>query len=499
MHLRIWQHVGLGLLIGLLGPTGRAADLAAFERAFEDSTLRVDYDHGGNAVTEFAAWEQSVRQGTWAGSRTHLIDPFAVGRTLVEVRDVASGDLLFSKRSDSYFAEYRTTAVAISGVERIYHESALIPFPKRPVKFSVSVRGKDRAMRTLLSMTIDPSDRATISTEALRPGVVVVDAHHGGDPHSCVDVAIVGEGYTQADQAKFRADLARYAAVLLGQEPYKAARDRFNIRGVWAASVESGCDEPARGVWRDTALGARFDSLGSERYMLTEDNRSLRAIAAHVPYDSIYIMVNSPRYGGGGIYNLFCTFTADNQWSPYVFLHEFGHSFAALADEYYSSNVAYTDFFPKGIEPIEPNITALLDPKAVKWADLVTPGTPIPTPWGKAEYDAADNAYQKRREELNDAITAASKSGPAEQVARLKAEAETASRVQAEAVDARINQNALAGKVGAFEGAGYTAQGLYRPALDCIMFSRGDKPYCPVCLRALRQTIDYYGEGEPTR
>ncbi len=186
---------------------------------------------------------------------------------------------------------------------------------------------------------------------------------------------------------------------MFSQEPFRSSRDRFNVRGVWAASNESGADEPARGIWRDTAIGTRFDSLGSERYLLTEDNRSLRAIAAHVPYDTLYVMVNTPRYGGGGIYNLFCTFTTDNQWSPYVFLHEFGHSFAALADEYYSSDVAYTDFFPRGVEPIEPNITALLDPKALKWADLATPGTPIPTPWGKAEFDAAEVAYQKRRED----------------------------------------------------------------------------------------------------
>ena len=465
MHLRWNWGIGVVCLVGLGGSNVLGADLAAFERSFEDATLRVDYHHGGNATTEFVVWDRAIRQpGIWAGSRVHLIDPFAVGRTVVEVRDAASDEVLFSKRSDSYLAEYRTTAPAASGVERIYHESALIPFPKRPVKFSVRVRDRDRTERTLLTRVIDPTDRATIAREPLRPGVVVVESHRSGDPHSRVDVAIVGEGYTKTDEAKFRADLARFTFVLLGQEPYWSSRDKFNVRGVWAASNDSGADEPARGVWRDTAVGTRFDSLGSERYLLTEENRALRAIAAHVPYDTIYVMVNSSRYGGGGIYNLFCTFTTDNQWSPYVFLHEFGHSFAALADEYYSSNVAYTDFFPKGIEPIEPNITALLDPKAVKWGDLVTPGTPIPTPWGKADFDAAEVAYQTapgRTQRHDHPCRPGNHHGAAsKEVAGLKAEAEAASRAQAEAVDARLaSQVRSLGKVGAFEGAGYTSQG----------------------------------------
>ena len=485
--------------VGSVGIAARAADVAAFERAFEDATLRVDYYHGGNSTTEFAAWDRSIRQpGIWAGSRVHLLDPFAVGRTLVEVRDAGSGDLLFSKRSDSYYAEYRTTALAASGAERVYHESALIPLPRRKVQFSVSVRQRDRSQKPLLTVAIDPANPGSISNEPLPPGVLVVQAHRSGDPHEKVDVAILGEGYARDDEAKFRADLARFTATLFRQEPFRSSRDRFNVRGVWFPSPETGADEPARGVWRDTALGTRFDSLGLERYLLTEDNRSLRAIAAHVPYDTVYVMVNTPRYGGGGIYNLFCTFTTDNQWSPYVFLHEFGHSFAALADEYYASNVAYTEFFPRGVEPIEPNITALLDPQALKWADLLTPGTPIPTPWDKAEFDAEEMAFQKRREALNDAITAATNSeAPGAEVSRLKADAEAASQAHVARVDTRIKRNPLANQVGAFEGAGYTSQGLYRPALDCIMFSRGDKPFCPVCHRAIARTIDRYGESDP--
>ena len=229
--------------------------------------------------------------------------------------------------------------------------------------------------------------------------------------------------------------------------------------------------------------------------MLTEDNKALRDIAGHAPYDVLYVMVNSPRYGGGGIYNLFCTFTADNSWSPYVFLHEFGHHFAALADEYYTSSVAYLDFFPAGTEPFEPNITALLDPSKLKWRDLATPGTPLPTPWAKATFDAKEIAYQKARESLNARIGEGMRSDkPTPGLEALKAGADRLSIDHAKEADALLADPALAGEVGAFEGAGYASKGLYRPSLDCIMFSKGTKPFCPVCRQALGRVIDHYGE-----
>jgi hypothetical protein len=242
-------------------------------------------------------------------------------------------------------------------------------------------------------------------------------------------------------------------------------------------------------------VGATFDSLGSERYVLTEDNRALRDIAAAAPYDTVLIMVNAARYGGGGIYNAFCTFTADNQWHEYVFLHEFGHSFAGLADEYYTSSTAYNDFYPKGIEPNEPNITALLDPANLKWRDVVSPGTAVPTPWEKAEFDTLDMAYQKVRGEIGEKLAKLKREGaPAADVAAVQEESERLSREHQAKMDAYLAKSAFVGRVGAFEGAGYAAKGLYRPMLDCLMFSKGAKPLCRVCLTAMERVIAHYTE-----
>ncbi len=473
-----------------------AADpaLAAFAARFHDETLRVDYLHGGDAKAEFATLDRLIRQGTWAGSRTHRHDPFPVGRSVVELSDPATGELLYSRRYDTYFGEYRTTTPAAEGVARSYHESVLVPCPRGKVRLALKVRQRDGSHTTLLATEIDP-DAVTVSREPLTAGVETFALHESGDPHGRVDVAIVAEGYTAADRARLVADLERFNAILFTQEPFKSAKAKFNVRGVWQPSQESGCDEPGRGVWKATSVGASFDALGSERYLLTEDNRALRDVAAHVPYDVLYIMINHPRYGGGGIYNLYCTFTSDNQWHPYVFLHEFGHTFAALADEYYTSSVAYNDFYPPGVEPAEPNVTALLDPAKLKWRDLIKPGTPLPTPWAKPEYDAKDTAFQKRRGDLNDRIAAAMRAqAPASEVDALKAELETLSLRNAEELGADLDRSPLAGTVGAFEGAGYASKGLYRPSLDCIMFSKGRKPFCAVCTRALQQMIDYYGE-----
>jgi len=466
----------------------------AFDRYFIDQTMRVDYFHIGNAKEEMVTLDQVRVQGVWAGSRKNLLDEFDNGKTYVKVYDLASGALIFSRGFDTYFGEYQTTDAALKGTKRTYHESALIPCPKAKVTFALETRDRTNALHPLFSCTIDPA-AVTVLRKPAGGGVKVFELLKSGEPQRKVDVAFIAEGYTAKEEAKLRADLDRFVQVFFKQEPYKSLKDKFNLYGVWKPSDDSGCDEPAHGSFKATAVNATFDSLGSDRYVLTEDNRSLRDIAAHVPYDALFIMINHKRYGGGGIYNLYCTFTVDNQWYEYLFLHEFGHSFAGLADEYYTSDVAYNEFYPKGVEPREPNITALLDPKALKWKSAASPGIALPTPWEKDEFDRNDMAYQKVRREINAGIAGMKRSGaPAADVAKAEEESERKSKEQAGWVDRFLAASKFAGKIGAFEGAGYAAKGLFRPAVDCLMFTKGAKPFCKVCEDAVRRRIRFFSD-----
>jgi hypothetical protein len=484
--------IAIVLFAAVIAGCARAQKGPAFDAWFVDKTMRVDYFHTGNAAAETFALDQVYDQGLWAGSRAHLIDPFNLGRYTVKVFDDATGTLIFSKGFDSYFGEYKTSEGGIKGVARTYHESALLPYPKKPVRFTIEAKDRTNVASTVFSRTIDPA-AMTVIRERLIPGVKVVEAVKSGEPRRKVDVAIIAEGYTAEEEAKFEADLARFAGVFFMLEPYASHRDKFNISGVFKPSAESGCDEPSHGSFRSTVLNSTFDSLGSERYLLTEDNKSLRDIAAHVPYDALYIMVNHKRYGGGGIYNLYCTFTTDNQWYEYLFLHEFGHSFTGLADEYYTSDVAYNEFYPAGVEPAEPNITALLDPAKPKWKSLLSPGVGVPTLWEKAAFDDMDNAYQNVRREVNGKIARMKREGAAAaEIARAEEGSERLSREHADKVDAFLKASKFWGQVGVFEGAGYAAKGLYRPQLDCLMFTKGTKPFCRVCEAAVLRTILHY-------
>ncbi len=482
------------LLLGALAlatcpAPARAAAPAGFDANFTGATLRIDLDHTGNANEEIVALDRLYLEGDWAGARTKLVDTLQLGRYQARLLDGATGALLWSRGFDSYFGEWKTTSPAAAGVRRTYQESVRCPMPRRGAVLALDHRGADNQLAEVFRVAIDPSD-PWIRRDPADQDLVVVEAHVGGAPASCLDVVILGEGYTAAQVDKFRADLARAAGALLGQQPFASLKDRINIRGVLKPSQESGCDEPTRGVFRNTALGCTFSSLDSERYLLTEDNRAIRDVARAVPYDVLSIMVNHARYGGGGIYNLFNTFTSDNQWHDYLFVHEFGHGFAGLADEYYSSSTSYTDFYPEGFEPVERNITRLVGGKP-KWADKLDPALAVPTPWRKAEFDEMDNAYQKRRTELDQLVAKLmTTSAPQAEVDRALAESEDLSRVNQQRVDAWFAQQPQSGKVGVFEGAGYCSTGVYRSQLDCIMFSKGLKDFCAACGAGVREVLD---------
>lgn len=466
-----------------------------FSNYFVDQTMRIDYFHIGDSSSEIVTVDHIYQYGIWAGSTKNLIDNFNNGAYYYKIYDAASGKLIYSIGFDSYFKEYQTSDEASKGIKRTYHESAIIPFPKNKIRFVLEKRDKQNKLNEVFTTEIDPADLYIIRDNVKDKAVKVYKSHISGDPHTKVDVVILGDGYSANDQKKFEKDLKRYTNLLISQEPFKKNKDKFNIYGVLKASEESGIDEPGANIYKNTTLSTTFYSLGSERYVLTEDNKSMRDLAAHVPYDAIYIMCNSPRYGGGGIYNFYCTFVSDNQFSPYIFLHEFGHSFGGLADEYYTSDVAYNEFYTDGLEPVEPNITRALDPKNVKWKEYLSVGIDVPTHWEKENYDKMDLTWQKERRELNKKIAELKRARvPQKEVDAVQNEYNTKDKLHSDEVDQYLMKSKYWSKVGVFEGAGYSSKGMYRSMLDCLMFSKGTKPFCKVCEEHVAKVINHFSE-----
>jgi hypothetical protein len=308
----------------------------------------------------------------------------------------------------------------------------------------------------------------------------VWDLIANGPPDRKVDLLVISEGYTEAELPKFHADAKRLVESLFAQEPFRGRRADFNVRGLDLPSQETGINRPNAGVFRRTPISAEYNIFDSERYVLTLDNRALRDAASSAPYEFIEILVNERTYGGGGIFNDQATASVDSAFSEYVFVHEFGHHFAALADEYYTSDVAYeTGGVERKPEPWEPNVTALHDPAKLKWRDLVTPGTPLPTPWNKDAFEKHSREIQARRREIR------KRNAPEEEMDALF-------REQQAFEEKLLGSMKHSGAVGAFEGASYEARGLYRPQADCIMFTRDRVGFCAVCRRAISRIIDLY-------
>lgn len=465
-----------------------------FEDHFSNRTMRIDYHHTWDGSGELISLDKIYKEGEWAGSTTVLVDPFKSGKYRIELYTEDGEKLIFSKGFDSYFGEYATTGDASRGIKKSYHETAMIPFPLSKSVFLIEKLSQTEKSQLLFKKIIDPSS-VNIIEEIRASDIEVINVHGNGNSFNSLDIAIIAEGYTKDEENKLRKDLGKVRDIFFSQEPYKSEKGRINIYGVFKPSDESGTDEPRVGKFRNTAVDTTFNSMGSPRYLLTEANKKIRDITSGVPSDAIMIMVNSSRYGGGGIYNSFCTFTIDNEQTPYLILHEFGHSFSGLADEYYSSAVAYNEFYPQGVEPAEPNITALLDPKNLKWADLVSKNTKLPTKWNKGKFDSMNVEFGKIRKKINLKIEKLTRQGaPEERILEAKREIELLMLKKEKENRDFFSSTGKLGVAGAFEGAGYSSEGLYRPMIDCIMFTIGKKPYCKVCERAVREMIRRYSD-----
>jgi hypothetical protein len=473
----------------------QAQSSVIFDQYFEDQTLRIDYYHTGDAKTELFTLDRIFKQGIWAGNPEHCIQPFEMGLYKVNVFDIATNRMIFSKGYNSIFAEYQTIEPAIKGIRRTYHESVLIPCPKKPFILIIEKRDRYNLLSPIYTQTFDPSDYHIITEKFSTKNDVVIPVVHNGNEHHKVDLVILAEGYQAGELDKFKSDLKYYSNLFFTVEPYKSRAKQFNINGVFSPSEESGTDEPRQGIYRNTRLGSSFNAFDLDRYCLAEDNRSIRDVAANVPYDAILIMVNRDRYGGGGIYNWQTVFNTGSPWRDYVFLHEFGHSFAGLADEYFSSPVAYVDFYTTGVEPLEPNITALLDTANVKWKQYLSPGINVPTEWGKATYDSLVNLVSNINSESDKVIEDMKRSGATIQDIEkkrsdYKAQVKTVNRQ----LDDFFRNHPLRDKVGVFEGANYMSEGMYRPTIMSLMhkFEEGKLSYDLVNEQAIITTINYY-------
>jgi len=439
-------------------------------------TMRLDFFHGNQGTVETFGVDAVVIEALpWSGNLQQPIDRSLRGQYLFEIRDDASNRVLWSRSFSSIYGEWETTPEARDS-DRGFHESLRFPQPAAP--FHVIIRKRDDAnqFKEVWRVAIDPDDYMH-HRESAQYASEVVAILNNGDPALKVDLLLLGDGYTAAEHNAFVARARELTDYLFATSPFKERKQDFNVWALAPAAAESGISRPSSGLYRDSPLAASYDAFRAERYMLTFDNKAWRKIASSAPYDFVEILTNSDTYGGGGIYGLYSTAAANSEWAPYLFVHEFGHHIAGLADEYYTSARIYES--PVTItEPYEPNVTALLDPAKLKWRELVAPNTPIPTPWPKQEYDEHSLAYQDTRARL--------RAGNAPE-----AELDALFRSGQEYSDRLLADSPYHAVIGAFEGALYEANAYYRPAQDCIMFSRSTN-FCAVCAAAIEKVIDEY-------
>ena len=419
MSKRIVYVVLVMVMTGVFGN----ASAVDFQKYFHDRTLRIDYLRKGNAKSNTIEVSAFVsKNGTWAGSLVHLIDPFDYGAFRIVVKDAASGTDIYTRTYTTLFQEYVATPTGADSVAT-FQETVLVPFPKDKVKLCFQQRDKNQRFVTQKEVLFDPATTTTVTRQGASQPIKLL---YSGDSHKKLDVVIVADGYTKKDAKKMEADFNTFAQSLVKMSPYKNHVNDFNIWGVATVSKDRGITNPIKNQILNTAIGSSYNIMGIARYLMTYELFRLHDAIGDAPYEQIIIMSNSEVYGGGAIYNFYANVVVSSQ-TDYVLPHEFGHTFGGLADEYVDEDISYEELHSTNSEPLQPNITTLVDFEK-KWKDLVAADTPIPTP-----------------------ISA---------------------------------QNLK--KVGAYEGGGYRKKGIYRPAIRCMMSSGGSFcPVCKRALNEM--------------
>ncbi len=406
---------------------------SAFSEFFLPKTLRIDFIMAGNK-NESTVFFSSMRQEPhYGGPRKNLVDPYNYGSFRITATDSVTGRLIFSKGFCNLFQEWQGTVEA-KKIKKAYSQTAILPFPLKTILFRIEKRNNTNGQfSSLYEMYINPKSYFIARDEMT--SLPFVKFRDSGDPQDKADIAFIAEGYTKDEMPKFLEDAKRLSDSILAIKPFSEFKDRFNFYAIESPSADQGITVPGKGIYANTALKSTFYTFDMDRYLTTSDAWPVYDVAANVPYDAIFLVVNSKIYGGGGFFNYYAESTADNFYAPKVAIHEFGHSFAGLADEYVDLTISYTDYYNPAVEPWEPNITDNVD-FGSKWKSQLTPGIPIPTP-DSPQYDDA---------------------------------------------------------IGMFEGAGYVEKGFYRSQRDCRMRSNEAAGFCAACQDAIRRMIKFYSE-----
>lgn len=446
-----------------------------FDEFFDSRTLRLDYIFAGNHDAQQIYLEQMCVTPQWAGRKSRLADVPLKGNGQIQLKDHATGQVLFVHTFSTLFQEWLATEEATK-VSKAFATSYNVPMPKQPVDITVSLIDFHGQVVTSLTHTVDPADilirhigdngipfhyiwkgqtlpvKENATDQPGKRDYMPTEGSLDGEPDitSCIDLAIVAEGYTRAQMGKFYTDCQRVVDALFAHEPFTSMKNRFNVVAVAAESLTSGPSVPHLGRWSNTPAGTHYDTFYTDRYLMTQDIHRLYDVLSGVPFEHIIVLVNSDTYGGGGIYNQLTVTTSDHPTFHQVLVHEFGHAYAGLGDEYFYDD-AYESMYPADTEPWEPNLTTLVDFQS-KWADMIPKGTPVPTPPNPKvpNYRKITNEKEQR---MLDAATQ---------------------------------------RVGVFEGGGYQSKGVYRPAQECRMKINEVAHFCPVCSRAIVRITDFY-------
>lgn len=404
-----------------------------FADHFADKTLRVDYIFNGNASGQAICLNGLSALPTWAGRKHHLAELPLQGNGQIVMRNAASGKTIYTTSFSSLFQEWLETDEA-RNVTKGFENTFLLPYPLQPVEIEITLLDPRRNVRASMKHIVHPND---VLIE--QKGNSHITPHkyllHNDSPEKCIDVAILAEGYTLQEMQTFYEDADIACKSIFDHEPFKSMKKRFNVVAVASPSTDSGVSVPRLNEWKHTAFGSHFSTFYSDRYLTTSRVKAIHDALAGIPYEHIIILANTEEYGGGGIYNSYTLTTAHHPMFRPVVVHEFGHSFGGLADEYFYDNDVMTDTYPLDIEPWEQNISTQVD-FAAKWKDMLSENTPVPTP-------------------------------------------------------AEVSENY---PTGVYEGGGYSAKGIFRPAENCRMRTNEYPAFCPVCQRALRRIIEFYTE-----